>query len=246
MRPVNLLPADLRPRTESQRQGGANLALAVLGGLLAAVLAYVLVANSVTSRQEETERVKREADQAEANAAPLKGFAEFAQIKQTREGSVKQLAQARIDWERTMRELARLLPSGVWVKDLEASATGEADSSAGATPQSTGASAGQPTGPSLKLSGCARGQRNVAAMLTRLRGLHGATDVTLADSTKAQAASDASGSGPSPPASGSSGTAGGTDTCGRNYSFNATVQLTAAASGQSATRSVPASLGGGQ
>jgi len=246
MRPVNLLPSDQRPRTASDRQGGANLALGGLAAILILVIAYVFTANSVVSRKDQAARANLEAVQAEASAAPLKGFADFAELKRTREGSVRQVATARFDWERSMRELARLLPGGVWLRQLDASPPGGADSSGGASPQPD-ASAGtvQAGGPTLKLSGCARSQRSVAATLVRLRGLRSAADVSLVDSSKP--ATGAGAAGGSTPASGSASSGGGgPGDCGPNYKFDATVAFRPSPSGDQSTEAVPPSTGGGK
>jgi hypothetical protein len=45
MRPVNLLPAEHRPRRSSGDGNGAYVALGVLGVLLLALVGYVLAAN---------------------------------------------------------------------------------------------------------------------------------------------------------------------------------------------------------
>ena len=232
MRPVNLLPPKHRPRTVEERTGSGYLLLGALGLLLLATLGYVLFANEATSRKDQTVQVTAEAEQAEAHASALKPFAQFAELKQTREASVRQLAQQRFDWERSMRELSRLLPAHVWLSSLEASTTGaEAASSPGA------ASAAPASGPSLKISGCARSQPDVAATLVRLRALYKAADVNLSDSSKGGSASGASASSGSTPAS--TGAANCTD-----YTFNATIDF-GAGSGQEGAGKAPASLGGG-
>jgi Tfp pilus assembly protein PilN len=250
MRPVNLLPPEQRPRTESERQGGANLALGLLGALLIAVVAYVLMANAVTSHKNETARANREANQAEASAGPLKGYADFAKLKETRESSVKQVAAARFDWEGSMRELARLLPSGVWLKELDASPPGEEGATGGTSSQASGgassqagggAAAAQAGGPTLTLSGCARSQRSVATMLVRLRALRSAADVSLADSSKPGAGTGASGG--SSGTSGAGSSAGGAGDCGQNYSFNANIALRPSPSGK--VSPTPAASAGG-
>ena len=117
MRPVNLVPHDQRRRTPSDGSGkGARAVLGVLALLLAMVVAYVLTANTVTERQNETETARVEADRLEAQAAQKGDFSEFAAIAQTRLQSVAGVAASRFDWERFMRELARVMPEGSWLQ----------------------------------------------------------------------------------------------------------------------------------
>lgn len=173
MRPVNLLPASRRIREGGSRPGSAYVALGVLGAMLLAVLVYVLTANGLTSKQDELAKVKAETTVAQQRAAALGDFGNFAQIKQTREASITQLAQSRIDWERLVRELSRVLPDKVFISSLEAAAT-KADQS------------GANTGPSLNLTGCAPSNPGVAELLVRLRKLHRASEVTLQSSARTE------------------------------------------------------------
>ncbi len=97
MRPVNLLPASRRTQEGGSRPGISYAALGVLGALLVAVLIYVLTANGLTAKQDELAKVQAETQAAQERAAALGSFGNFASIKQTREASVTQLAQARLD-----------------------------------------------------------------------------------------------------------------------------------------------------
>ncbi len=127
MRPVNLVPQDQRRRTSSDGGGkSAHAALGVLALLLAMVVGYVLTSNTVTERQNETEAARVEADRLEAKAAQKGNFADFASIAQTRMQSVAGVAASRFDWERFMRELARVIPADSWLQSADASTTGVA------------------------------------------------------------------------------------------------------------------------
>ena len=110
--------------------------LGVLGLLLVMVVAYVLTSSTVTERQNETEAARVEADRLEAKAAQKGNFADFASIAQTRMQSVAGVAASRFDWERFMRELARVIPADSWLQTADASTTGEA-----AAPATAGAAA---------------------------------------------------------------------------------------------------------
>jgi len=213
----------------------------VLVGTLAAILLlvglYVFTANKVTSRENDTAEALQQTKAAEAKIAALGAYGDFATVAQQRSASVKQLAAGRFDWERLTRELAHVLPSNVWLTEVDASVVPEA---AGATAP-TG---GQPevTGPSAKLVGCAKHQPDVAKLMVRLRQMHRVNDVQLEESSTSVDGSSSSGS----PAGGLTGQG-----CGRAYSFEVTVVFdetapVVAPGGGAGGPRVPARLGGGE
>jgi len=229
VRPINLLPEKHRPRGSTPGEGaGGIVALGVLGGLLLAVVLFVLSANQLSSRKDDLTRTQNETKQATAQADALKSYGNFAEIKQARVLSVRDLADGRFDWERAMRELAFLLPDEVWLTAADASLLPDATVVAG--------SPGAIAGPSLHVVGCARRQPDVAVTLLRLRRIHRAADVTLAESTRAQDAGEGG-------ATGSAVDEG----CGENFQFDATVAFEAApvATPPGEKDPVPAKLGGG-
>jgi Tfp pilus assembly protein PilN len=248
VRAVNLIPADRRRRTAQDSSGkSAHVVLGVLGVLLAMVVGYVLTSNSVTERQNKTEAARVEAGRLEAQAAQNGNFSDFASIAQTRMQSVAGVAASRFDWERFMRELARVMPAGSWLQTADASTTGEtaaagtvggAQPSGGATSTATpgATSAGTPGatptgGPSATLVGCTPSQSDAARLMVRLRQLNRVEDVELGSSTK----EDSEG-------------AAGLESCGRGYKFDLTLKFSPAAPAGEAPRGethVPASLGGG-
>lgn len=224
MKPVNLIPQDQRRRRPSEGSGkGAHALLGGLAVLLAMVAFYVLTANSVTERQNDTAQAKAEADRLEAEAAQKTSFSDFTQVAQTRLASVAGVASTRFDWERFMRELALVMPEGSWLRTAGATMAGGA--------ADTGDAAVAPAGPSASLSGCTPRHSDVAAMMVRLRQLHRVVDVELSQSAKGTAAE-----------------AVGPDSCGANTSFDVTVTFSATPQAGEAPRGagrVPVSLGGG-
>ena len=264
MRPVNLLPEKLRPRDRKSGGSGAYIVLGVLGALLVATVMYVVTTNQVTSQKAETQELKAETQAAEQRAGALAQFGDFQEMKATRMASVALLAAGRFDWERMSRELARVLPAGVWLTDLTATATGEeaessgsgsgsgsSSSSSSSTSTSAGAAGEQP-GPSIKMTGCSPTQEGVAETMVRLRRLHQAEDVQLVRSERGEdVAAPAAPSGPSP--SGGAATApepAGPEGCGskrgrQNYKFEITVKLLPTPDPTVGGGSVPRSLGGG-
>jgi len=244
MRPVNLLPERERAQAPVAAGGSSYVVVGVLAALLLAVFAYVMTSNQINSRTGDIAKAEAEATQAETRAASFGPFQEFAQIKTARLASVKTLADTRFDWERLMRELALVLPSGSSLSSVTAS-SGEgasATTSEGSTaPTAAPADATAPAAatPTLTLTGCATSQRRVAVMLVRLRQLHRAADVQLVDSTQPDTLPDAS-AGAAPPAD-------ATGCSGSDYTFNASVTFGPAppAELEDDDQAVPSSLGGG-
>ena len=275
MKPVNLLPENLRPRAHREGSGGAYLVLGTLGALLVAVLLYVVTTNQVTTRESETQELRAEADAAEERAGALARFGEFQKMKETRVASVSTLAAGRFDWERMARELALVLPTGVWLTELKATATGEeapsgGGSSSGSSSSSSGSSSSSSSGggtpgeqgPGLTLLGCAPSQQAVAETMVRLRRVHQAQEVSLTSSERDQEEGSGASAAPAPSAgagaaspapSGAAGGASGAaavEGCGTkrgrsNYKFEVKVTLVPTPDPTVGGRSVPRSLGGG-
>ena len=245
MKAVNLLPEDLRPRRSSERMSGSSYALiGALVVLLAMAVGYVMTSNSINSKKTDIASAQQETAAAKARVAELQPYQEFAQIKATRIASVRELASQRFDWERMMREVALVLPPGTSVTELNATtptATPTTGTPSGAPPAPPTPAAGVvATGPTLQLKGCAERQPDVATLMVRLRGLYGAADVTLTESTEpipdpgdvskaAQASTPGSGDG-----------------CPADlYKFDVSVSFSPTATGDEQGSGVPARLGGG-
>lgn len=223
MRPVNLLPESQRRRTPTSDGKRAYAVLGVLAVLLAMTGLYVVTANQAISRSNEAAEASAEADRLEAKAASLGAFGDFAQIKETRVASVRQLAAQRFDWERLMLELARVLPADGWLQTAQASVAGAGEES--------GVTATAPTGgPSATLTGCLPRQPDVADLMLRLRRMHRVEDVTLSESLLEDAQGVPS-----------------VDSCGRYYKFDIGVSFAPAVADEAPDGQprVPAALGGG-
>lgn len=224
MKRMNLLPPELRPR-EGGRSGAAYIVIGALFASVVAMLVYSMVIGGVRSDETELESLKEETQQSNLLANALRPYGQFAEMKEQRERSILAVADTRFDYERLTRELARILPAGVWVGHLEvAPAPPEQDViDAGADP----VAASQAAPPALAVSGCAPSQEVVADTLDRLRALTGATDVELGSSGHTDAASPSPGSR-TPRLISGSGANGGCGAEGRpRFAFDATVTLTA-------------------
>jgi Tfp pilus assembly protein PilN len=237
MRPVNLLPPKHRPhKPTGGKSGSSYMVLGVLAVFLAAVVTYVLESNKITTAKSDISVAEQKTAVARAKAQQMGPFANFAQIKEQRVASVRQLADGRFDWERTVRELAHVLPTGVWLRDFDAAVTpsGEASGAEGSTW----------AGPSIRLHGCAQKQPQVAVMLVRLREMQGVHDVKLTDSTRGEDPEKAA------TTTGDSA-ANDTEDCGShklraNYEFNAVVEFEQAKPAPAPNAGqTPVRLGGG-
>ena len=241
MRPVNLLPErDRARRPASDHPGNASyVVLGVLGALLLGVLGYVLTQNQVNSRTSQIAVAEQEKAQAEQRAQRLASFGDFAQIKETRVRSVTDLAKARFDWERLMRELALVLPEETWLTAVSAGASAESAGGSAPAPAATPGAPAAPTGPTLAITGCSKSQERVAVVLVRLRKLHRAVDVQLTESGESETSGTVQGS-PDSAAVGSVGECS-------FFTFQATVTLEPSMGDEpeAEKRSVPVTLGGG-
>lgn len=229
MRPVNLLPARHRPRSGGGDSRSAYVALGALALLVVAVFGYVITANKVSSRNAEITEARQQIATAQAQSSTLREFGSFAAVKQARLSAVRSLATGRLDWERLFRELAHVLPAGVWLTDFDGRGA-PADSSEGTSDASDG--------PQLLLKGCADNHRKVADVMVRLRELHLAEDVELTNTAAPADEEDSRSSG---------GTGDSEGGCDRYYSFEITVTLGAQSPGvdDATAAPVPARLGGG-
>jgi Tfp pilus assembly protein PilN len=235
MRAVNLLPESSRPhRPTGKLTGSAYAVVGALAVVLVMAVAYVFTTNDIGDKQSKIAAAKAEAAEARQRAGSFTHFSDFAKIKDARLASVRDLATVRFDWERLMREVSHVIPSDIWLLDMSA-ATVPQDSSGGEAPDASAA----PAGPSLNLSGCAKGQPAVADLMVRLRKLHRAESVDLAESVS-EAAPGAAGAATDSAASSSGGCPGG------RYRFAVTVSFSVPTAAElTQGEAVPAALGGG-
>jgi Tfp pilus assembly protein PilN len=211
MKAINLLPPDLRgaPKASSPKakapaatdEPGGIGAFVVLGALAVCVLAfaaYVLTTNGIKDRQAQLDAATAQAQNVTQRVAQLKPYADFKAMAETRIQTVKDLASSRFDWEQALRDISRAIPADVTLKTLN----GSISQGTGGSSQIRGAIAS----PAIELTGCTKGQKQVATLLSRLRAVDGVTRVALSKSTKKEA-------GPAPIAD-ASGSGAGNDGCG--------------------------------
>jgi Tfp pilus assembly protein PilN len=242
MKRMNLLPPELRPR-EGGRRGSSYLVVGTLFASVIAMLTYSIVIGGVRNDETELASLKDETAQANARANALRPYGEFAEMKNQRERSVRTAADLRFNYEKLTRELARILPAGVWIGHLEVAPAPPEEEvvEAGADP----VDGTQTPPPAMTVSGCAPSQDVVADTLDRLHALTGATDVTLGSSSHSGDDAQSSSGSRRPYLVGGSGANGGCGDAGRpRIAFDATVTLTAPGAEQlAATTTTPAGTG---
>jgi len=199
MRAVNLLTPELRsaqkgsgtPRASVMESSGSLGAFALIGALalcVVAVAGYVLAGNVIKERQASLAAVSTKNDETVKRAAELKPYADFQTVTAERASTVQALASARFDWEQTLRDLSRALPSNVYLSALK----GDVGSGSGGSSGIRSSIAA----PALELSGCTRSQPAVASLMSRLRNIQGVTRVSLSKSEKSDAVASAGQTGP--------------------------------------------------
>jgi Tfp pilus assembly protein PilN len=208
MRPVNLIPPDERRGDRAPLRTGAFAYVLVggLGLLLLGVLALAITSKQIGDRQDEKQSLEQELVQVTAQAQSLQAFIDFRKTQETRAATVASLAQSRFDWERVLQELALILPSDVWLKNLTGTVSPNVtlEGGSGGGGSSGGSSLrSQIAGPALEISGCATGQDAVAGFVASLEDIDGVTRVGLAESKGGE--TDAGGS------TAGTGTSGGGD-----------------------------------
>ena len=126
MKAVNLIPADDTGGGKGRSGAGAYALIGVLAVLGVMSAAYTLVGRSVSTKRTELSTTTAQAESAEAQAAKLKTYSQFSQLRQSREETVKKLVDGRFDWAGAFREVSRTVPSGSWVMSLRATTTAAA------------------------------------------------------------------------------------------------------------------------
>jgi len=176
MRPVNLLPPDLRAGAQAPLRTGP-IPYVVVGALAAVLVGLALLVttgNQVSEKKAEVAQLKQEDAAAVREANRLAAYVQFQTLHEQRLATISSLADSRFDWERVMHELALVLPHNVWLTDLNASASSASGEGGNLREQISG--------PALSLTGCATGQEAVAGFVSALKDIDGVTRVGVESS----------------------------------------------------------------
>jgi len=186
VRAVNLIPQDARRGGRGSGARAAGSVYVLLGALaiaVALVTVYVLTTNRISSQKAQVASLQAEATQAQAQAAGLQPYVEFAQLAQARSQTIRAIASSRFDWHAALADLARVVPANTSLQSLVGTVVpGAAVNGAGGGATSGASLRGDINAPAFQLSGCSDSQDDVARLISRLRLIDGVTRVSLEDS----------------------------------------------------------------
>jgi Tfp pilus assembly protein PilN len=208
MRPVNLIPPDERRGDRTPMRTGAlsYVLIGALGLALLGVIAVTFTAKQVSDRKNEVAQLQQQEQEAEAKAQSLQAFTNFRTIQEQRQATVTSLADSRFDWQRVMNELARVIPSDVWLVQM----SGTVNPTVTLQNAPDVAIRSSVPGPALAIVGCATSQDALAGFISDLEDIDGVTRVGLESSQRpdAEAGSSTSSTSDSSATSDSSTAAG--------------------------------------
>lgn len=193
MRPVNLIPLDQRRGEDAPVRTGplAYIFIGFLVFVLVAVIATVMLGNSVEGKRSEVASLEGQAAESQARVQALSPYVSFQQLRDARVQTVGSLARSRFDWERVIREVTKLIPQGVWLQNMTGTVKPDVavENSAGVPLRAA------IPGPALELKGCARSQTDIARLIAAVNDVDGVTRVGAVNGTKSQRNTGDEGSG---------------------------------------------------
>ena len=163
---------------------GRGIASYVLLGALAmgvlAVAVLALTSKQISDHKAEIAQLQVQEQAAVAKAQSLQSFTTFRAAQEARSGTITSLAQSRFDWQRVLNELARVIPSNVWLIKLAGTVDPTVSVTDGPDLQTRDAA----PGPALEMVGCAASQDAVAGLIANLQEIDGVTRVGLESSER--------------------------------------------------------------
>jgi Tfp pilus assembly protein PilN len=193
MKAVNLIPRESR---SGGRSGVAPyVVLGVLAVLLAGVAYYVLTGNAIVERKAKLAALETQTQAAQQQAQAVEPYKEFASLAQGRVQTIRQLGQARFDWQRALADLSKVMPGNVWLSSLTGTVTTGVSIDGGSGGGGTSGVRSALPNPAIELSGCTTDHDSVVRLIAHLRLMHGVARVSLADSAKGASGSGGGGGG---------------------------------------------------
>jgi Tfp pilus assembly protein PilN len=182
MRPVNLIPPDERRGDRGAMRTG-NVSYVVIGALglaLLGIIAVTFTGKQISDRKSDVAQLQQQEQEAKSRADSLQAFTNFRTVQESRQATVTSLAQSRFDWQRVMNELARVIPSDIWLVQMSGTVN-PAVTIQNAPDVPTRASV---PGPALSIVGCAPSQDAVAGFISDLEDIDGVTRVGMDSSER--------------------------------------------------------------
>jgi Tfp pilus assembly protein PilN len=180
---VNLIPVDERRGSGGAAPVGVYALLGGLAVVLAAVTLLVLTGNQVSSKRSELSSVSTQATEAQRQATALTPYTNFAKLQKARLETVKSLASTRFQWSRAFSDVSHVIGGRIWLSGLTGTVAPGVTVESSSVDGTTQFRQTSPN-PALEIAGCARTNKDVVALLSRLRAMKGVQRVTLADSEK--------------------------------------------------------------
>lgn len=178
----------------SRRPLIAQVAGGMLALVLAAVVYLVVISNQASSDRERLGQIGGELVVAEQRAAALKPYDDFAKAARRRHDAVATVAKTRFKWDRTLTEIARVGPKGVWLTSMKGTLTPTTQVDGGGGGSTSGLR-GALASPAMEIAGCAARERDVPAYIDRLHLMTGVTDVGFSRAEKLEKKGESAGGG---------------------------------------------------
>jgi Tfp pilus assembly protein PilN len=194
MRPVNMLPPELRPRIPGE--GDPRIAWGIIGalGLIFVMVVFsITLSNKAKTLNDEANAMSAEAQKRQAAAAivPTKTDDVTDQVK-TRTLLVGGLSAVRFPWNVAMRDLSKSLPKDVTLDSIAAVSAAPIDAAQASGAPSAGGATMQPQ---LTLGGCASGWVGYSRLMTWLRQMPGVASVRSSSSAVEETKTETASSG---------------------------------------------------
>jgi Tfp pilus assembly protein PilN len=152
--------------------------IGVLAAALVLVVVGVLTSNTISDRKAKLGTLATEVARAQADAARLAPYTEFAKLAASRAETVREIAVTRFDWHSALSDLSKVVPTNTSLASLTGSVAPGAAGGSGIALRA------DITAPAFELSGCTSNQDDVARLMSRLRVMNGVTRVSLQSSAK--------------------------------------------------------------
>jgi type IV pilus assembly protein PilM len=195
---------DLRPiQAARQRQAAAvsgplaKVACGMAAVVAAAVVYLVVISNQTSSGRQKLGDLQSQVASSDQQSAALKPYHDFATATTTRRDAVAAVAATRFKWDRTLTELAKVAPHGVWLTSVKGTLSPTTQIEGG-TAGATAGLRGVLTTPAVELTGCADVEGKVPSYIDRLHLMTNVVDVAFSRSERLEKqAGSAGGSGAS-------------------------------------------------
>jgi type IV pilus assembly protein PilM len=183
-RTVNLLPRESVSKNRRSTLLAVGVPIAAVVPLVAMGALYMGAHGKAVSKQAELDDVQAQIAAIPAPKGPTIE-AGVAGDEAARATAVASVLGGRLAWDVVFRDMARVLPSNVWLKDVSATLPGVGDTGAAAAAVAAPGTAGvAPTPTAVVVDGYTYAQPDVARLLARLATLPSLARVTLTSSQR--------------------------------------------------------------